>query len=161
AESAETHARCYRRSGAAARAGREALGVPRIATGPVVGVVGCPAPGELVHVRLADDDRTGAPEAGGDRGGLVGHEVRQDLGAGGGADTARVNVVLEGNRDTGERPQVVPGANQALDRLRRVARLLFAYRDVRIQLLVHGADALQRRLRKIHGRQLAALEFRR
>src|SRR5262249_54044869 len=123
AESAETHARCYRRSGAAARAGREALGVPRIATGPVVGVVGCPAPGELVHVRLADDDRTGAPEAGGDRGVLVGHEVRQDLGAGGGADTARVNVVLEGNRDTGERPQVVPGANQALDRLRRVARL--------------------------------------
>src|SRR5690242_14434914 len=44
-------------AGTTARAGREPVRVPRVAARPVVRIVGGGTPGELVHVRLADDDR--------------------------------------------------------------------------------------------------------
>ena len=53
-----------RGAGAAAGAGREAVGVPRVAHRAVVRVGRGAAPGELVHVGLAEQDRAGALAAG-------------------------------------------------------------------------------------------------
>src|SRR5439155_21274322 len=92
AESAQARARGDGRARAATGAGREALGVPRIAASPVVRIVGGAAPGELVQIRLADDERAGPLEARDDRGVLVGHEIAEDLRARRRPDPERLDV---------------------------------------------------------------------
>src|SRR5205807_5821729 len=96
-------------AGSSARSGGKPPRIPWISRRTVVGVVGGAAPGELVHVGLADEDGAGGAEPRRDRRVLLGDEVGEDLRAGGGAHAPRVEVVLEGDRDAMERSQMVTG----------------------------------------------------
>ena len=102
-----------RRSGTARGAGGDALGVPGVA-GAAVQVPGRGAEGELVGVDLAEEDGTGGRETGRDGGVRFRHPVRQDVGAGGGADAVGLHDVLEAEGDAVQRPAPAPGRDLAI-----------------------------------------------
>src|SRR5207247_6491001 len=80
-----------------AGSGREALGVPGIAAGAVVRVVGGTTPRELVQVGLADDHGTRALPTRRHRGGFCGTDVSQDLRACRRAYSPRAERLLHGD----------------------------------------------------------------
>ena len=72
---------CNRRSGSAARAAGDALGIPRIACGAVVGVDGGRGGGEFVRQRLPEHERPGIAETSHRFGIARRHELAEEAGA--------------------------------------------------------------------------------
>ena len=106
AQGPERRAGGHRRRRPAGGSARHPVGVPGVAGGAVGRVLGGRPHGELVHVGLAHDHGPGPPQAG-HRRGVVGRVVpRQDAGAAGGLDPAGAHVVLDRQRDAGQRAGV-------------------------------------------------------
>jgi hypothetical protein len=56
-----------------------------------------------VHVRFAEENRSRGGKMDGNIAVLLGNEIRENFGTGRGADTARAEIVLQGNRNAEER----------------------------------------------------------
>ena len=125
----------------------------------MVRVVGRAAPGEFVHVRLADDDGAGALQPRRHGRVLCRNKVRQDFRPRRRADAARVDVVLERDRNPVERAEAVSRLNHALGGPRHLTRLRITDGDVRSDLLVDAGDPLKHRLRELHRGEPAPLEL--
>ena len=68
------------------------------------------------------------------------------------------NHVLNGQRDTQQR-LVLAGRARFIGGLRLRERILFEHGDIAVNGFVLRVDGVQIRLRKLHGRNLAAVEF--
>jgi len=157
AERAHRQAGGQGRAGAAARAARDVIEVPRVARGRKPVARKLDAEGELVGDQLAEHDHAGplqARHAGAVR---VGHPVGQERGARGGADAPGRVEVLVGDRDAGEWAGVA-----ARERGLRGAgvgeRALRGDRHVGVESLVERLDAAQQVGRVVHRPELAAAE---
>src|SRR5208283_4712114 len=79
--------------------------IPGISHRAVVRIVAGRAVGKFVHVGFAEDNGASPFEGRDNRGVTQGNEVMQNLGARRGADTRRVDVVLQGDGDTVQRAE--------------------------------------------------------
>ncbi len=103
--------KCRRAS--AARTAGHAVDVPRVAGGPVRGVLGGRAHRELVHVGLAKDRDARRPQPRGDRGVVRRRPALEDLRTTGGRHVGGGVHVLERQRHTGQRRrQRLPGGHR-------------------------------------------------
>ena len=139
---------------AAAGSSRYPAGVPGIERGAEVGVHGGAAAGPLVHVVLAQDDRSGLPQARNHGGVEVGLPVRQDLASGGGGVALDRQVVLDGHRDAVERSAIVPVADLLLGPPRRRQGLVLHDGAVGVEHGVEALDPLQVAGDQLHRRDL-------
>ena len=94
-----------------ARAARHPVGVVRVAGRAERRVLGRRAHGELVEVRLADDDGAGGAQALDDGGVVRRPPAVEDLRRAGRRDAAGAEVVLEGDGHAGQRAGVVAGGD--------------------------------------------------
>ena len=117
-----------RRRGAAARAARHALAVPRVAHDAVAGVLVRRAHRELVHVGLADHRRAGRGQAAHRGRGVERPVALQDAGSGGRRNALGAEEVLDGQRHPAERAVAVAagsarrGPQERAEARRRAAR---------------------------------------
>ena len=113
-EGGEGDARCDVCRGPATGARRDVVRIPGVAHCPEVRVVRRAPGGQLVHVLLAENDRSGLPVLLHRKGVLGRDVVREDQGAGGAGDTGEGDVVLDANGDAVEGAAVVATADGLL-----------------------------------------------
>ena len=157
---ADAQVRGHRRRGAPGGAAGNVIPVPGVAGGAVSRVFRGGAHGELVHVDLAQDDRAGLAQPGADRGVIGRHEVLQDAGAAGGAQTLGNHHVFQGQGNAGERRGLAaldPG--RGLDRHGPGPGLIHS--NIGIQLAVPRFNAGQHGLGHLLRRDLARGQPRR
>ncbi len=113
---------------------------------------------ELGHVQLAQEDGPRGLQVRYDRGVFLGHEVIVYGRAAGGPNTRSVELVLDRHRDTVHgTPVFAPG--EGLFRLPGgLKRLLAAYGQVGVELVVMGLDALQVGFHRIYGGYFSLLD---
>ena len=159
ADGTETTARRDRHTRAPAGAGRETLDVPWVAHGAVVRIGRGAPPRELVHVGLADEDRTRPAQAFCNAGVGIGQPVAEHLAARSRARAAQRDVVFQRDRDAVQRPQVVTGGDHDFGGFRDLQRLFLEDRDVGAQHVVGRAYAQHRRSHQIDRRDLTRADL--
>ena len=160
AQRAQAQARGQARRRPATGSPGNPLRVPGVARGAVERVDGRTPVGPLVHVGLAQDHRPRLPQPRHHRGVEIGNAVLQHLGARGGADAARRDVVLDGQRNAVERPAVLALAYLGLRRPGVLQRLVPRHRDVGHQFWIQPLDPRQHELGQLNRGQLPALDCR-
>ncbi len=120
-----------------------------------MGILAGDAIGELVHVRLAEEDRSRARELRGNVAVLVRHEIAENLRTRRRPDAARREVVFERNRNAVERPAPTPAAKLALRGPRLATGRVGKNRQESIDGRIPPLDLRERRVHKLHRRNLA------
>ncbi len=154
ADAAEDHARSDRRAGAAAAAGGEVLGVPRVARRRCGQVEARPAIGELMRRQLAHQHRSGGGKAFGAGCVGVGNVVGEELRLAGGRNASGVDDVLEPDRDAVQRPLRAIRHDRRFGRPRLGQRPLGRRIDKGVQSAVERCDAIEAGARQFDRRQL-------
>jgi len=113
-----------------------------------------------MHVGFAQDDGASLFEGSDYWSVMQGNEVLQNFGATGGADTSRVDVVLQRNGDAVERAEIAGAFAAAFGNERGLGArglpqgLLLAKGQVGIEAWVQPADAIEEKARELDGREL-------
>ena len=131
---------------APARAARDPVRRPRVPGRAELRVHRRDPPGELVRLRLAEEDRAGGPEPPDRLGVLVRDVVEEERRAVGGAYSGRVEEILGGERHAGERGDDVTSRVGLGPRSRLLARPLEAQRRERAHGRVDRLDPPAARL---------------
>ena len=155
---AQAQRRHPRRQGnrlAARRAARRAGRVPRVAGVAGAAALGVPPEGEVGQVGAGEGDGAGLAQAG-DRRRVGRGDLPRERGNTPGRGRARdVDVLLDGERHAGKRPQRPACSHRAVDRGCRRARLVGQRHGDRIDVLVHLGDPRKVGLDHLGRRHLA------
>ncbi len=108
--------------------------------GPEGGVLGARPHRELVEVRLADHDRSGLAQAGDDGGVVRRLPVAEDLRRTRRRDAAGAHVVLQRDRDAGQRARIGPDRRHLVDRCGLLTRLVGEHQVEGVDLVVACLD---------------------
>lgn len=135
--------------GSAPRAARDPVGVPR-----VVGLRGGQAVGELVRVRLAQQDGTGLRQARGDRAVGLRPVAGADSGAGRRRRARDVDQIFDTHGDAVQRTAIAAGRDLVFCFTRGLAGSLGGDGDVGLKLRLQLRDALKGRAHQLDGGQL-------
>lgn len=154
-ECGQRHARGERCAGAARGAAAQARGIPRVAAGAIVHVLGGAADRPLGHVELADQHGTRRAHPLPDRRVALRHATVEEPRAGGHRHDGHLDVVLERDRDPGQRPQRIAAAGSFLDRLCLLQRAIADHAPEHVQLAIVLRDPIRRRLHERDRRELA------
>ena len=128
-------------SGAAGRAARYAVEVMRVVGRVHSRILAGGAHCELVHVGLAGDNRVGSRQLL-DNGSVVGRlEVAQHLGRAGGQRALGADVVLDGDRDTGQSGKRIARSALLIDGLGLRERRLLSDGNVALNLVLYRLRA--------------------
>ena len=128
-------------SGAAGRAARYAVEVMRVVGRVCSGVLAGRTHCELVHVCLAGDDSVSSGQLL-DDGRVIGRlEVIEHLGRAGGQRALGADVVLDGDRDTGQSGKLLTGSALLIDGLGLRERRLLSDGNVALNLVLYRLGA--------------------
>ena len=152
AHGCEAHSRGDGRRRSSARAPGNSLARPGIARAAEVRVLAGDAVGELVHVGLAEKNRSGPRQPSGHVAVSVGNEIRENLRAGRGANAARPEIVLQRNGNAVQRAARAAPPNFPLGGLRLAPRTSGEHREKRIEAGIAALDARERRFDQIERR---------
>src|SRR5215210_2129749 len=147
--------RRYRYGGAAAGAAGYSARVEGVPRRPEPGPVSCRAVGELVRVRLAEEDRPALLEPADDRGIRGRNVVFKEGGAHRGTHALGADQVLDADRHAVERASVLSGQDLLLRPRRLLQRILRQHGDEGVELPVDGFDALEERTHDLDRRETA------
>ena len=141
--------------GATAGAAGNALGVPGVLGRTEGGVLGGRPHGELVHVGLADNRQPGFLDLGSDGRVVRRLPVAQDLRGAGGAQAARHDVVLQGDRHARQTVQRLPRGAARIHVGGGRQGTLTVDGDEGVDAIVDCVDTVEARLGQLDGGDLA------